>query len=155
MNWYKTATKTAVSFTPAEFVAMTLREKEALARNESITPATQRLFFTESYMGKHYALWNLSQNRSITLETQRLFFTEDYKSKYWVLEALAWSENIHPEVQLLFLTQEYPKKNDVLEYLAWNPIFLQNFTPEQILIVKNAARGEMRLQVLKKRLEQI
>ena len=153
MNWYKAAAKTAVSVTPERFGAMTWREKRVLARNERISPATQRLFFTEEYEGKHFTLWNLSQNRSITLETQRLFFTEDYKNK--MLENLAWSEDIHPEMQLLFFTEEYENKGKVLENLAWNPSFLQNFTPEQMLIVKNAARGVMRLQVLKKRLEKI
>ena len=155
MNWYKAATKTAVSVTPAEFVAMTWDEKITLARNESITPATQRLFFTERYEMKDLFLARLAWNRSITLETQRLFFTEDYGNKSQVLEALAWSEDIHPEVQLLFLTQEYPKKNDILGNLAWNPIFLQNFTPEQMLIVKNAARGNAKLLVLSKRLKQL
>ena len=85
MNWYKAATKTAVSVTPAEFGAMTLREKRVLARNERITPETQRLFFTEPYEMKGEALVSLTRNPSITPATQLLFFTEEYEDKDKVL----------------------------------------------------------------------
>ena len=159
MNWYKVA-ETAVAVTSAEFGAMTWDEKVDLAENRGITPATQRLFFTEKYAEKrgdpHAILWSLAGNPSITPETQRLFFTERYEWKGYVLQDLARNESIAPEIQPLFLTQEYPKKNDVLEYLAWNPSFLRgDFTTAQWRSIKNAARGSMRLLILSKRLEQI
>ena len=184
MNWYKTAAKTAVSVTPAEFGAMTYEKKKTLARNESITPelqrlffaeeyeakgsilmylslnpsitpATQLLFFTEEYEKKGWALKFLARNRGIIPEVQRLFITQEYWGKYWTLRALTDNPSIHPEVQLLFFTEPYEDKVEILGYLTGNPSFLQNFTTAQWLQIKNAARGEMRLQVLKKRLEKI
>ena len=184
MNWYKAATKTAVSVTPAEFVAMTWREKRVLARNErispelqrlffaeeyetkgsilmylsrnpSITPATQLLFFTEEYEDKDQVLSYLARNRGIIPEVQRLFFTQEYWGKYWTLRALTDNPSIHPEVQLLFFTEPYEDKMEILGYLTGNHSFFWNFTSAQWLQIKNAARGVMRLLILKKRLEQI
>ena len=240
MNWYKAAEKAAVAVTPAEFGAMGLGQKRALALNESITPETQRLFFTEPYKmkgdallylarnpsvtpevqrlfftapypttsyldiehaGKFHILLNLAENRSITPETQLLFFTERYEDyvfqtfthkmqlKGWILQRLAGNRSIIPEVQRLFFAKKYEyegksqalqylagnrsitpetqllffmfdnvsywNKKEILENLAENPSFLHDFTLEHWLLAKGAARGEMRLQVLKKRLEQI
>ena len=184
MNWYKAATKTAVSVTPAEFGAMTWREKRVLARNESITPELQRLFFTEPYEMKGEALVSLTRNPSITpatqllffteeyedkdqvlsylarkigitLEAQRLFFTQEYWGKYWTLRALTDNPSIHPEVQLLFFTESYEDKMEILGYITGNHSFFWNFTSAQWLQIKNAARGVIRLLILKKRLEQI
>ena len=233
MNWYKAAAKTTVAVTPAEFGAMGLLQKRALALNESITPETQRLFFTEPYKmkgdallylarnpsvtpevqrlfftapypttsyldiehaGKFHILLNLAENRSITPETQRLFFTERYgnnafQKKGYVLQRLAGNRSIIPEVQRLFFAKKheyegkgkalqylagnrsitpetqllffmfdnvsYWNKNEILENLAENPSFFWNFTSGQWLQFKNAARGEMRLLILKKRLEKI
>ena len=184
MNWYKAATKTAVSVTPAEFVAMTLREKRVLARNERITPETQRLFFTEPYEMKGEALVSLTRNPSITPATQLLFFTEEYEDKdqvlsylarkigiipevqrlfitqeywgkYWTLRALTDNPSITQETQLLFFTESYQGKNRILQDLVKNPSFFRGFTSEQWLRFKNAARGAGKLHVLSKRLEQI
>ena len=184
MNWYKTATKTAVSVTPAEFVAMTWREKRVLARNERISPETQRLFFTEPYEMKGEALVSLTRNPSITPATQLLFFTEEYEhkdqvlsylarkigiipevqrlfitqeywGKYWTLRALTDNPSIHPEVQLLFFTEKYENKDGVLQDLVKNPSFLRDFTLKQLLQIKKVARGGAKLHVLSKRLEQI
>ena len=188
MNWYKAAEAATVSVTPEGFGAMDWDEKRALAENRGITPATQRLFFTEKYAEKrgdqYGVLWSLAGNPSITPETQRLLITEKYEEKDNVLWRLAKNESISPLTQQLFFTQEYERKGDVLWYLAmnsniaqetqrlfftepyerknqilenlaWNPIFLRDFTSEQMLIVKNAARGEARLLVLSKRLKQI
>ena len=126
MNWYKAATEAAVSVTSAEFRAMTREKKRVLA-------------------------WNTS----ITQETQFLFFTEDYKNKGEVLYYLARNPSITPEVQPLFITERYEKKDWVLENLVDNPSFLCDFTREQLLQIKNAARGNAKLLVLSKRLEQI
>ena len=242
MNWYKVAEKAAVAVTPAEFRAMGLLQKRALAGNTGILPETQRLFFTEEYKGdgdallylarnpsvtpevqrlfftapypttsyldiehagKFHILLNLAENRSITPETQLLFFTEEYEdyvfqnkswrhgfqNKGWILQRLAGNRSITPEVQRLFFAKKYEyegkgkalqylagnrsitpetqllffmfdnvsywNKKEILENLAENPSFLHDFTLEHWLLVKGAARGEMRLQVLKKRLEQI
>ena len=184
MNWYKAAIKTAVSVTSAEFGAMTWEEKRTLARNESITPelqrlffaeeyetkglilanlsrnpsitpATQLLFFTEEYEDKDQVLGHLAWNRSITPEVQRLFFTQEYWGKYWTLRALTDNPSIHPEVQLLFFTEPYEDKMEILGYLTGNHSFFWNFTRAQWLQIKNAARGVIRLLILKKRLEQI
>ena len=184
MNWYKAATEAAVAVTPAEFGVMDLLQKRALALNESITPETQFLFFTEDYKNKgevlyylarnpsitpevqplffteEYAeknevLWSLARNPSITLEAQRLFFTESYESTWEILSNLAINPNITPEVQPLFITERYEKKDWVLENLVDNPSFLCDFTREQLLQIKNAARGNAKLLVLSKRLEQI
>ena len=242
MNWYKAATKTAVTVTPAEFGAMGLLQKRALAGNESITPETQRLFFTEPYKmkgdallylarnpsvtpevqrlfftapypttsyldiehtGKFHILLKLAENRSITPETQLLFFTEWYgnsdfqnkswrhgsQHKGWILQRLAGNRSITPEVQRLFFAKKYKyegkgealqylagnrsitpetqrlffmfdnvsywNKKEILENLAENPSFLHDFTLEHWLLVKGAARGRAKLQVLSKRLKQI
>ena len=184
MNWYKVAEAATVSVTPEEFGAMTWREKRVLARNERISPETQRLFFTEPYEMKGEALVSLTRNPSITPATQLLFFTEEYEhkdqvlsylarkigiipevqrlfitqeylGKYWTLRALTDNPSIHPEVQLLFFTEPYEDKMEILGYLTGNHSFFWNFTLKQWLQIKNAARGEMRLLILKKRLEQL
>jgi len=156
VNWYKAAAKQIVPVvTPERFGTMTSKEKGRLAENRRLTPELQLLLFTEPYERKSDVLWYLALNSNITQETQRLFFTEPYERKDTVLWYLALNPKITQETQRLFFTEKYPDKNDVLANLAWNPIFLQNFTPEQMLIVKNAARGEARLHVLKKRLEQL
>ena len=150
-----------------------------LALNPGITQETQRLFFTEKYKYKDWVLQDLAQNRnitqetqslfftgkftphslawnpSITLETQRLFFTESYEEKNQSLENLAHNERIAPATQLLFFTEQYKDKDKVLWNLTSNYGFLRNFTKEQRLQIKNAARGVMRLLVLSKRLKQI
>ena len=180
MNWYKIASEDhAVAVTPEQFGAMTPEEKQALARNTNLSPQTQRLFFTERYFLTDWVLQDLAQNRnitqetqslfftgkftphglawntSITLETQRLFFTEDYEWKKQALKNLALNESIAPATQLLFFTEQYKDKDKVLWNLTGNHRFLRDFTKEQRLQIKNAARGVMRLLVLKKRLEQI
>ena len=163
MNWYKAAAKNAVSVTPAEFGAMDRDEKEALARKTSLALATQRLFFTEEYRRKEWILEYLAQNPSIHPEAQPLFFTEQYegKSKQYegkssILRRLAQNTSITPATQFLFFTQEYRWKAEVLDNLVGNKSFLKgDFNLEQLLLIRNAARGAMRLRVLSKRLEQI
>ena len=168
MNWYKIASEDhAVSVTAEQFGAMTWEEKRdliwpqdpnisarALFSSQSST-LTQRLFFTEQYLNKGYALTFLAVNRGITQAIQRLFFTEEYELKSWALSNLSLNRGITQETQLLFLTEEYSDKDDVLQDLVKNPSFLRGFTSEQWLRFKNAAKGSMRLLVLKKRLEQI
>ena len=184
MNWYKAATEVTVPITPERFRAMTWAEKWALAHspsltpevqllffaeeyaeksealqhlasNPSLTPEVQKLFFTEEYERKGDALLDLAKNESITPETQRLFFTEEYNCNGYALYYLADNRSITPEVQLLFFTEElYGWKDEALKNLVRNHSFLRDFTRAQWLQIKNAARGGMRLQVLKKRLEQ-
>ena len=127
----------------------------SLARNRNITPATQRLFFTEKYKERSGVLWYLARNESIAPEIQRLFFTEPHEVGYAVLCNLAGNPSITLETQRLFFTEQYENKYWVLWNLAGNWKFLRNFTTAQWLQIKNAARGVMRLQVLKKRLEQV
>ena len=166
MNWYKAAAKRFnfwtigdnALVTPAEFGAITCGEKHLLSLRPNTSPLTQRLFFTQEYEGKEDALHFLADNRGIHPETQRLFFTERYTVRYKsnTLWYLAQNPNITPETQLLFLTEEYSWKDLVLETLERNKNFLRgDFTPEQWLEFKNAARGRMRLNVLSKRLEQL
>ena len=164
MNWYKAAAKRFnfwiigdnALVTPAEFGAITWGEKHLLSLRPNTSPLTQRLFFTQEYKRKDEALHYLAQNRGIHPETQRLFFTERYERKNPILQYLAQNPNITPETQLLFLTEEYSWKDLVLETLERNKNFLRgDFTPEQWLEFKNAARGRMRLNVLSKRLEQL
>ena len=155
MNWYKTATKTAVSVTPAEFGAMTREEKVALARKTSLALATQRLFFTEEYRRKEWILEYLAQNPSIHPELQPLFFAEPDLWKNRVLRSLALNRSITSETQRLFLTETYKWKNETLWYLEQNESFLRDFTPDEWLKMKNAVRGRAKLLVLSKRLEQI
>ena len=143
MNWYKKAEEAAVSVTSEQFGAMTREEKVALARNPSISPETQRLFFTEEYAGKRGdifgALWRLAVNRGITLATQRLFFTEKYENKVKVLENLASRKSIAPEVQRLFFTESYEGTWDVLLHLAIN----SDITPEtQRLFITESYEGK-------------
>ena len=156
MNWYKVAEKAAVAVTHAEFRAMTWREKWDLAYSPSLTPEVQLLFFTEEYAEKSDVLRALASNPSLTPEVQPLFFTEEYNYKGYALYYLADNRSITPEVQLLFFTEElYGWKDEALKNLVRNHSFLRDFTRAQWLQIKNAARGEMRLLILKKRLEQI
>ena len=195
MNWYKVAIEgravpihALYHFTSEQFGAMTREEKVALARNPSISPETQRLFFTEEYAGKrgdmYGALWSLALNPSMIPEVQRLFFTEEYENKGYALESLALRKSIAPEVQRLFFTEKYEKKGAVLWHLASNPSltsevqrlfltekyeekdnalswlaknekFLRDFTRDELLQIKKVARGNPKLYVLKKRLEQL
>ena len=157
MNWYKAAEERTAPVTAAEFGAMSLQQKQDL-----VTPTTkhldqelQRLFFTESYMGKHFALWNLSQNRSITPETQRLFFTEKYMSKDWILTYLAENTSITPATQRLFFAWDYEGKSEALWRLAMNEKFLRGFTREELLLIKGVVKGSLKLRILSKRLRQI
>ena len=175
----------AVSVTSAEFGAMTWREKQSLSWRPVLTPEVQMMFFAESYEnkgmilqaltqnkallpeiyplffkqnyeGKKYVLESLAENSSIPLETQLLFFKPEYwVNKFHALYHLVYNANILPEAQRLFFTEEYPHKNRILAIIVRNPSFLQNLNSGQWLQIKNAARGGMRLQVLKKRLEQI
>ena len=128
MNWYKKAEAATVSVTPEGFGAMDWDEKRALAENRGITPATQRLFFTEKYAEKrgdrYGVLWSLAGNPSITPETQRLLITEKYEEKDNVLWRLAKNESISHQTQLMFFTEEY--KGEVLQGLAQN----RSITPE-------------------------
>ena len=126
MNWYKVATEAAVAVTPAEFRAMTWREKWDLTHSPSLTPEVQLLFFAGEYKRKSEALYNLAWNRSITPEVQRLFFTELYGGKA-----------------------------NTLSHLVDNPMFLHDFTLEELLLIRNVVRGAAKLHVLSKRLEQI
>ena len=103
MNWYKLAEAEEVTVTHDQFKAMSWSEKLALAKNKSISPETQQLFFTEKYWNKNYAIWWLAENTSITLETQRLFFTE-----------------------------EYAGKTLSLGYIRFNPSFLKGLTPKEM-----------------------
>lgn len=158
MNWYKAAEERTAHVTPAEFGAMSLQQKQDLVTptlTKYVDQELQRLFFTESYMGKHYALWNLSQNRSITPETQRLFFTEKYMSKDWVLTYLAGNTSITPATQRLFFAWDYEGKSEALWFLAKNEKFLRNFTREELLLIKGVVKGSLKLQILSKRLKQI
>ena len=59
-----------------QFQSMTWREKQQLGWNEALSPQTQRFFFTGDYVGKAEALGSLARNLSITPEIQKLFFTE-------------------------------------------------------------------------------
>jgi len=155
VNWYKKAEAATVSVTPEGFGAMTYEEKLALARNPSLTPVLQLLFFTEEYEGKSNILWPLAENTSISPQAQLLFFRPEYKGNSNTLWGLAENTSISPQAQLLFFTQEYRSKENILYTLRHSPSFLKNLTSGQWLQIKNAARGEMRLHVLKKRLEQI
>jgi len=184
VNWYKVATEAAVAVTSERFGVMTPEEKRALARNTSISPQTQRLFFKQNYEGKKYvlralalnagisqqtqqlfftqeyedkdSLQYLAGNPSITPEVQRLFFTEEYKGDGEALRILAWNTSISPLTQQLFFTEPYERKNQILQYLAENPSFLRGeFTTGQWRSIKNAARGSMRLLILSKRLKRL
>ena len=70
-NWYKTA-EAALSITPAEFQAMSYKEKEALAINKSISSQTQQLFFTKEYRDKRLTLQIIAMDTNITPEIQKL-----------------------------------------------------------------------------------
>ena len=102
MNWYKLA-EAALNITPDQFQAMSFNEKLALARNRSISPQTQLLFFTVKYKGNLNVLYQLANNTIISLQTQLLFFTE-----------------------------EYSDKNEVLKILFQNPSFLKDFTLQEL-----------------------
>jgi len=140
VNWYKMA-EAAVTVTPAEFGAMTREEKIVLARNPSISPDTQRLFFTEDYEGKrgdqYGILWRLALNPSIIPEVQRLFFTEEYEGKSSCLGRLALRKSIAPEVQLLFFTESYEGKWDVLLRLAINNPYMMTQETQRLFITES------------------
>ena len=139
MNWYKLA-EAALNITPDQFQAMVDEGKKALARNTSLSPQTQLLFFTQEYEGKSNILWALAENTSITPQTQSLFFTQEYEGKSGVLSGLAenWRQrilwalaentSITNQTQSLFFTQEYKGKSNILYNLAHNRSFLKGFT---------------------------
>ena len=154
MNWYKEA-NTSKSVTVAEFLAMNLSEKMYLAKNTSITPDVQKLFFTQEYDDKYMALPFLALNTSITPDVQKLFFTQEYETHSLTLRRLAENTSITPEVQKLFFTQEYRNKGWLLPYIVDDTSFLKICTPEQFYILARLARGTVRLYVYKKRLEQL
>ena len=64
-NWYKLAED--VTVTPDQFQAMGWEQKWRLARNESISLSTQKMFFTEKYKSnssKDFIIQHLVQNPS-------------------------------------------------------------------------------------------
>ena len=76
MNWYKLA-EAALNITPDQFQAMGWEQKWRLARNESISLSTQKMFFTEEYSDKNEVLKILFDNPSflkgVTLQEMREF----------------------------------------------------------------------------------
>ncbi len=154
MNWFKTA-NTSKRITRQKFLGMNVSQKLSLVKNKSITPEVQKMFFTENYEDKGRVLYYLAHNTSITPEVQTLFWTQNYEDKGRVLIFLAGNRSLTPEMQTLFWTQNYEDKGDFLRLLARNPSFLRGFTREQLLLIKKLARGETRLKILKKRLEQV
>ena len=152
MNWYKLA-EAALNITPDQFQAMVDEEKKALARNTSLSPQTQLLFFTQEYEGKDWVLWHLAENTNLSPQTQSMFFTQEYEGKDWVLWHLAENTSISPQTQLLFFTQEYSGKIDVLSRLSLNPSFLKGVTLQEMREFTKAK--EARLPVYKKRLKTI
>ena len=148
MNWYKIAELTV---TPQEFKAMSHDEKKALARNTSITPQTQQLFFTDEHASNISVLGYLAKNTSITPQTQLLFFTEKYQHKNYILQYLAENTSITLEVQRLFFTEDYGGKTRTLIYLSLNPSFLKGLTPKEMREFTKTNK----LPVYAKRLRQI
>ena len=80
MNWYKLAEAEEVTVTPDQFQAMGWEQKWRLARNESISLSTQKMFFTEKYKSnssKDFIIQHLLQNPSFlkdfTLQELREF----------------------------------------------------------------------------------
>ena len=80
MNWYKLAEAEEVTVTPDQFQAMGWEQKWRLARNESISLSTQKMFFTEKYKSnssKDFIIQHLLQNPSflkgVTLQELREF----------------------------------------------------------------------------------
>ena len=126
-----------------------------LADNRSIHSATQRLFFKHEYVGNHWVFVFLARNESIIPDVQRLFFAGEYKRKSEALYNLAWNRSITPEVQRLFFTELYGGKANILSHLVDNPMFLHDFTLEELLLIRNVVRGAGKLHVLSKRLGQI
>ena len=66
MYWYKLA-EAALNITPDQFQAMGWEQKWRLARNESISLSTQKMFFTEKYKSnssKDFIIQHLVQNPS-------------------------------------------------------------------------------------------
>ena len=118
MNWYKLAEAEAeeVTVTPDQFQAMTYKEKVALARNTSISPQTQQLFFTEEYYGKKNILLSLAFNISISPEIQTLFFTQEYEGKSLALRWLAWNTSFLKGFTLQEM-REFTKTNKLIVYL--------------------------------------
>ena len=155
MNWYKLAEAEAeeVTVTPDQFQAMSFNDKEALARNTSITQETQRLFLKPEYwyqwQYRFLALSNLAHNPSIIPEIQQLLFTD---KNTVILNALAGNHSLIPQIQLLFFTEEYEEKNEVLKILFDNPSFLKGLTPKEMR--EFTKTKEARLQVYRKRLNE-
>ena len=153
MNWYKLA-EAALNITPDQFKAMSLNDKEALARNTSITQETQRLFLKPEYwyqwQYRFLALSNLAYNPSIIPEIQQLLFTEKNPV---LLNALAQNHSLIPQIQLLFFTEEYSDKNEVLKILFDNPSFLKGVTLQELREFTKAK--EARLPVYKKRFKDV
>ena len=152
-NWYKLA-EVALNITPAQFKAMSFNDKEALARNTSITQETQRLFLKPEYwyqwQYRFLAFSFLAGNPSLIPEIQQLLFTEKHPV---ILDTLAGNPSLIPQIQLLFFTEEYSDKNEVLKILFHNPSFLKGLTPKEMR--EFTKTKEFRLPVYKKRLKQI
>ena len=152
-NWYKLA-EVALNITPQEFKAMSFNDKEALARNTSISPETQRLFLKPEYwyqwQYRFLAFSLLAQNPSIIPEIQQLLFTE---KNTVILNALAGNPSLIPQIQLLFFTEEYSDKNEVLKILFQNPSFLKDLTPKEMR--EFTKTKEARLHVYRKRLKAV
>ena len=165
MNWYKTAETEEYTVTPEEFWTMSYADKIRLAKNTSISPQIQQLFFTISYNDKSYLdrgdiLRTLAQNRSISPQTQSLFFTEKYCDVSYVLRALATNPSITPQTQRMFLTEDYKEKtwlsepNNLASSFKLGLIGL--FTREQLFgFSKLNPSGIRQLLILKKRLTQL
>ena len=151
MNWYKIA---ALNITPKEFQTKHYQELIDIARNTSITPQTQLLFFTEKYKHKNWVLQYLSYNTSISSQTQSMFFTQEYVGKNSILWTLAENTSITPQTKLLFFTQEYGDKHHVLKFILRNRnIFLKGLTPKELR--EFAKAKEARLPVYRKRFQDV
>ena len=90
MNWYKLAEAEEVTVTPDQFQAMGWEQKWRLARNESISLSTQKMFFTEKYKSnssKDFIIQHLVQNPSFLKDftTQQLReFTKTKEARLYV-----------------------------------------------------------------------
>ena len=171
MNWYKTAETEEYTVTPEEFWTMSYADKIRLAKNNSISPEIQMLFFTINYNDKSYnygdksynyrgdILRTLAQNTGISSQTQSMFFTEKYCDVSYALRALATNPSITPQTQRLFLTEEYKEKTWLSEPNTLASSFkigLEGlFNREQLLgFSKLNTSGIRQLLILKKRLAQ-
>ena len=164
MNWYKTAEIEEYTVTPEEFWTMSYVDKIRLAKNNSISPEIQQLFFTINYNDKSYNdrgdfLFTLAQNTGISSQTQSLFFTEKYCDVSYALRALATNPSITPQTQRLFLTEDYKEKTWLSEPNNLASSFKLGleglFTREQLFgFSKLNPSGIRQLLILKKRLAQ-